>query len=292
MENQIEVKKTTKEKVISIVKLVGNIVFYVVIIGLLLFSIMNINAGSKNGGFPNIFGKGFLAVQTDSMTRNGDRLDELYADYEVGEFSRGDLLYANVVNEKNINELQVGDVVTFFDTSINALNTHRIIAIEYDGEKIYTLTLQGDLSASLSGLYISSSDPNYDPEKNAMNNQYLISSGNVQFIGGSDLELIKGKITGVAPGVGTKLEFVQQHWLWLFVVPVLVFLLIEVFLVVRNVMELKGAKQKAELASDKETMLAELEAQKEEMRRQILAELQAQVKAEAAKQSTDEEKSE
>jgi hypothetical protein len=39
-------------------------------------------------------------------------------------------------------------------------------------------------------------------------------------------------------------------------------------------------------------MLAELEAQKEEMRRQILAELQAQVKAEAAKQPTDEEKSE
>ena len=29
---------------------------------------MNINAGSTNGGFPNIFGKGFLAVQSNSMS--------------------------------------------------------------------------------------------------------------------------------------------------------------------------------------------------------------------------------
>ena len=46
-------------------------------------------------------------------------------------------------------------------------------------------------------------------------------------------------------------------------------------------MELKGAQQKAELASDKEQMMAELEAQKEEMRRQILAELQAQSQGQA-----------
>jgi signal peptidase len=246
---------------------------------------MNINAGSKNGGFPNIFGKGFLAVQTDSMTRDGDRLDDLYADYEIGEFARGDLLYANVVNEKNINDLKVGDVVTFFDSSINALNTHRIIIVDIEDGKVTRVVLQGDLAASLSGVY----DPT-DPNK-AQQNQYLISSGNVQFIGGENLSLIKGKVTGIAKDFGTKLEFVQQNWLWLFVIPVLLFLLVEVFFVVRNVMELKGAKQKAELANDKEAMLAELEAQKEEMRKQILAELQAQAKAEAAV-SKDEEKSE
>lgn len=285
MENQVKVQKTTKEKVVSILKLIGNIVFYVVIIGLLLFSIMNINAGSKNGGFPNIFGKGFLAVQTDSMTRDGDRLDELYADFEIREFSRGDLLYANVVNEKNINDLKVGDVVTFFDSSINALNTHRIVIVDIEDGKVTRVVLQGDLSASLSGVY----DPT--DQNKAQQNQYLISSGNVQFIGGENLSLIKGKVTGIAKDFGTKLEFVQQNWLWLFVIPVLLFLLVEVFFVVRNVMELKGAKQKAELANDKEAMLAELEAQKEEMRKQILAELQAQAKAEAAV-SNDEEKSE
>ena len=57
-------------------------------------------------------------------------------------------------------------------------------------------------------------------------------------------------------------------------------------------MELKGAQQKAELANDKEAMLAELEAQKEEMRKQILAELQAQIQTNKVEVSKDEEKSE
>ena len=54
------------------------------------------------------------------------------------------------------------------------------------------------------------------------------------------------------------LENIQKTWLWYFVIPVLVFLLVEVYFVVKNVMELKGAQQKAELASDKEQMMAEL----------------------------------
>ena len=291
MENKVVVKKSKKELAIWIAKLVGNIVFYAVIITLLLFSIMNINAGSKNGGFPHIFGKGFLSVQTNSMTRSGDSLDELYKDYEIGGFAQGDLLLANVVNEKNVNDLQVGDVVTFFDTNLNHLNTHRIVILDRDEDgNISRVVLQGDKIASEMGVY--------NPTSGDPAHQYQIQQ-HCQFI--SDLTLIKGKVTDVAEGFGTKLEFVQQHWLWLFVLPVLLFLLVEVFLVVRNVMELKGAKQKAELANDKEAMLAELEAQKEEMRKQILAELQAQAKQQVEtpvveeavlEESKDEEKSE
>ena len=292
MENKVVEKKSKKELTIWIAKLVGNIVFYAVIIALLLFSIMNINAGSKNGGFPNIFGKGFLSVQTNSMTRSNDSLDELYNDYEIGGFAQGDLLYAQVVTEKNVNDLKVGDVVTFFDTTLNHLNTHRIVILDKDENgNVTRVVLEGDKIASELGVY--------NPSSSNTSLQYSIQQ-HCQFI--SDMTLIKGKVTGVAEGVGTKLEFVQQHWLWLFVVPVLVFLLIQVFLVVRNVMELKGAKQKAELASDKEAMLAELEAQKEEMRKQILAELQAQAKQEVeetkvveeevTEESKDEEKSE
>ena len=104
MENKVVVKKCPKDTAKFVAKVVGNVVFYAVIITLLLFSIMNINAGSKNGGFPHIFGKGFLSVQTNSMTRSGDSLDELYKDYEIGGFAQGDLLLANVVNEKNVND--------------------------------------------------------------------------------------------------------------------------------------------------------------------------------------------
>ena len=282
MENKVVEKKSTKEKVISIAKIVGNVVFYAVIVTLLLFSIMNINAGSKNGGFPNIFGRGFLSVQTNSMTRSSNSLDELYKDYEIGDFAQGDLLLAKVVNEKNVNDLQVGDVVTFFDTELNHLNTHRIVIVDKDENgNITRLVLQGDKIASELGVY--------NPSDSNTSLQYQIQQ-HCQFI--TDFTLIKGKVTGVSVGAGKKLEFIQQNWLWLFVLPVLAFLLVEVYFVVRNVMELKGAQQKAELANDKEAMLAELEAQKEEMRKQILAELQAQIQTNKVEVSKDEEKSE
>lgn len=270
MENtNIEEKKSNK--VIFGLKIAGNVIFYAVIILLLIFSIMNIKAGSSNGGFPNIFGKGFLAVKTNSMERDtgsGSGVPSYYDDYSIGEIKKNDLVYEKVLNSKSINNLKVGDVITFFDPSIKALNTHRIIRIEKDENNVVNrITCQGDYSVSLFGVY----DPvNGTPSTN----QSLIDRGDIQII--SDISNVKGIVTGVKSGAGKVILNIQQNWLWYFVLPVLVFLLIEIFMVAKNIMDLKGAKQKAELASNKEVMMADLEAQKEEMRKQILAELKAQ----------------
>ena len=271
MENtNIEEKKSNK--VIFGLKIAGNVIFYAVIILLLIFSIMNINAGSSNGGFPNIFGKGFLAVKTESMERDtgsGSGVPSYYDDYSIGEIKKNDLVYEKVLNSKSINNLKVGDVITFFDPSIKALNTHRIVYIlEEDGKRV-CIYAQGDKSVSLYGKF---DLDNVDQKKN----QNLISSGEVQEITSDNFSNIKGIVTGVKSGAGKVILNIQQNWLWYFVLPVLVFLLIEIFMVVKNIMDLKGAKQKAELASNKEVMMADLEAQKEEMRKQILAELKAQ----------------
>lgn len=270
MENKEVVKEIEIEKKntpLFILKIVGNVLFYAVIITLLLFSIMNINAGSKNGGFPNIFGRGFLSVQSNSMKRNG-YLPEQYDEYEIGEFEKGDLLLVKVVNSKNIDELELGDVITYFDKDLNNLNSHRIVNINKDTSgKLISFSIQGDFSASLKGIY----DPS-DPSK-ALFNMTLEEQGDVFTFNSTNFDLIKGVVTGVNSGAGKVLENIQQNWLWYFVLPVLVFLLFEVFMVVKNIMDLKGAKQKAELANDKEAMMADLEAQKEELRRQILAEM-------------------
>lgn len=271
MENKEVVKETEKKNTpLFILKIVGNVLFYAVIITLLLFSIMNINAGSKNGGFPNIFGRGFLSVQSDSMTRtkNNSKLPSSYNEYSVQEFRKGDLLLVKVVNSKNINNLKVGDVITFYDLSINNLNSHRIVNLEKNtlGDVIQ-IDVQGDFSASTKGVY------DINDESKAELNYSLQNTGDVQTFSGTSLENIKGVVTGVNSGAGKVLENIQQNWLWYFVLPVLVFLLFEVFMVVKNIMDLKGAKQKAELANDKEAMMADLEAQKEELRRQILAEM-------------------
>ena len=266
-ENEAKTPKTPKEKTIFGLKIAGNVLFYLFIAALFLFSIMNINAGSKNGGFPNLFGKGFLSVQTPSMERsdNHDDLSE-WSDYKIGEINVGDLVYVNKFKDKDASKLNVGDVITFFDQSLNngegALNTHRIVYI-YD-DKLTVIT-QGDARAETGPFDKNDPFGTYNGQLDLNNSTETVAVAN-----------IKGVVTGVNSGAGKVFDNIQKNWLWYFVLPVLAFLLFEVFMVVRNIMELKGAKQKAELANDKEAMLSEVEAMKEEMRKQLLAELAAE----------------
>lgn len=282
-ENEVKSPKTPKEKTIFGLKIAGNVLFYLFIAALFLFSIMNINAGSKNGGFPNLFGKGFLSVQTPSMERDEEKefLDE-WDTYKIGEINTGDLVYVNKFNAKDVSKLKIGDVITFYDEKLNngngALNTHRIVYISTDKTFVYT---QGDYKAQspltryiLDAKTEDELQHNFIIESSKNNNDSAIEHVNVS--------QIKGVVTGVNSGAGKVFDNIQKNWLWYFVLPVLAFLLFEVFMVVRNIMELKGAKQKAELANDKEAMLSEVEAMKEEMRKQLLAELAAeQAKAQA-----------
>lgn len=259
--NEQKTPKTPKEKVIFGLKIGGNVLFYLVIAALLLFSIMNINAGSRNGGFPNLFGKGFLSVTTSSMDGDND-------DYKIKSFKEGSLLYENVFKGKDCSSLEVGDVITFYDPTLKALNTHRVVYVHTDYSYVIAM---GDKIAMTFTFDINDKESIFDLE----------SAGHIQTI---TVENIKGIVTGVNPGAGKVLTNIQDNWLWYFVLPVLAFLLFEVFMVVRNVMELKGAKQKAEIASDKEAMMSEVEAMKEEMRKQLLAELAAEQAKAAAPQ--------
>lgn len=251
-----KVKKTPKELTMFILTIVGNVVFYIVIIMLFLFSIMNINAGNDGKGFPNLFGNGFLSVQSDSM--NGES-----SEYEIDSFNKGDLVKVKVFKDKDCSNLEVGDVVTFYDPSLEALNTHRVVYVHDDNSYVIC---QGDKVAMTPAL-------KYDINMSDMLKYSLESQGHIQIV---TPENIKGLVTGVSEGAGKTLDNIQKNWLFIFVIPVLVFLLIEIFLVIKNIMDLKGAKQKAEMANDKDAMMAELEAQKEAMRQQILAELAAQ----------------
>lgn len=287
MPNQVEevqvteskTKKTPKEMTFFVLKIVGNVVFYFVLLLLLLFSIMNINAGSKNGGFPNIFGKGFLSVQSNSMTKlEGNKLPEEYDDFKIQQFSKGDLLYVDVVDAKRFQQLKVGDVVTFFDENIKNLNSHRIVYISYNAEnQISAVSVQGDYSVSVEGIF----DPT--DASRIVQNQNLQSSGNVQTLTQSQ---VLGVTTGVSYGTGKVLDNLRQNWLGYFVVPVIIFLIVELFFVIKNVMALTHEKQRVALASDKEQMMADLEAQKEAMRAQILAELKAQEEADKKNEET------
>lgn len=270
--------KTTKEKVLFGLKIAGNVLFYAVIIILFLFSIMNINSGGKNG-IPNLFGKGMLSIQSESMERKPDgRMLEEWETYDIGQIKKGDLIIVDVFKEKNAKSLKLGDVITFYDSKLDALNTHRIVYISLEEEYVIT---QGDLKAQQSAFIIE------DPfGANASHNYMLEASGSIEHVEFKD---IKAVVTSVKPGGGKVLDNIQKNWLFYFVIPVLALLLFEVFMVVKNIMDLKGEKQKVALASDKEAMMAEIEAEKEKMRQELLAELRAAQQAQPKEETKVEE---
>ena len=262
MENQVTVeKKVTKELVIKVAKIAGNAVFYVAILFLLLFSIMNIRGSKDTASYPNIFGRGMLAVVSDSM--DGDKEDS---------FQVGDLLIVKVFKEKDFNDLEIGDVVTFFDPEAGngegGLNSHRIVHILKDSNGNYeSIVVQGDKSVKDRNYTFNPLTTNEDEIRY---NGQMVSSGEVDYLAADD---ILGVMIKVKEGAGNTLLSVRKNWFFIFVIPVLILLLVEIFIVVKNIMDLKNEKAKEELKKTNEELKADLEAQKEALRAEILAEL-------------------
>ena len=272
--------KDKKALVKKILVIAGNVVFYAIIIVLFLFSLMNINAGNGTENFPNLFGKGMLSVETNSMERleNGYTPSE-WADYSIGEIKTGDLVYDDVFNG-DLKTLKVGDVITFAGTihGTPALITHRIVSIA-EGYVV----VQGDLVISSEG-----ESARYDLAETP---QQKIDLAGEMVDGNADkkaqmvsAKMIKGVVTGVNRGAGSVLSNIRQNWLFYFVLPIAAILLIEIVFVVKNFLDLRHEKNKASLQDDKEAMMAELEAEKEKMRQELLAELRAQQAQEATEQ--------
>lgn len=279
---------TPKQRTIFILKIVGNVVFYGIILALFLFSIMNINAGRKHG-IPNLFGRGYLVVLTDSMNADEKALPEEYKNYDIKQFKSyqaattttsayaGDLLNVQMLNRGDIDNLKIGDVITYWDDGIEvsdgskgAFNTHRITYIHKDTngktDVIYTI---GDRDVAIFGLKDVESmtdSERYDYE----NQKYL------DIFGESNFSNIKAKVTSVNYGGAGLVNFVQNNWLFIFVIPIAIILIIEIVLVVKNIFDLRREKNKAIDLADHEAQMAELQSEKERMRQELLAELRAQ----------------
>ncbi len=228
-------------KVKKIVKIVLNVLFYSFIAVLLLFSIANMRI-KTNADIPNIFGRGFLAVISDSM--EGDQDDS---------FNQGDLIIVNMLNDSERANLREGDIVTFYDTELRALNTHRIV--EIDGQFVYT---QGDKVALIPGrAYVKG-------EVNDENDYELMTKAEVLAVH-----------TRTWTGAGKTLVFLQSPTgFGLFIVlPTLLILVYEGFLLVRNVLNINKSKMEEKHKKELEEVQAELQKEKENMREQILQEM-------------------
>lgn len=209
-----------------------NVLFYMTIVFLLVFSVANIRVKQEND-IANVFGTGFLSVQSNSM-----------AGGESNSFNKGDLIFVRMINDQNLSSVAIGDVVTYFDYTIKAFNTHRIVDSQIINGEFFYIT-QGD----------NVNEPDLQPLKP------------------TDILAVH---QSTVPKLGTTLDYVQTStgFAMMIILPVIIILLIEGVLLTRNFMAVHKVKYEENFKQIEQKAMSDLELEKERIRKQILQELQ------------------
>ncbi|RJX27589.1 MAG: signal peptidase I [Acholeplasma sp.] len=227
----------------SPLKIVGNTLFYLVIVMLVVFSIATMQLKSQND-IANLFGFGFMTVQTGSMA--GDREDS---------FTTDDLIFVNLIEDKDSSLIQLDDIVVFYklDLDDNQANgdqpgfvTHRVVDIMVaDGETFFITKGDANSQEDLVGLSVD-----------------------------EILAVYRSKWVGA----GAALKYLQTPtgFLVAVVAPVALLLLIQGYVMIKNIIQLNKEKITEHLEKEKEATLKTLELEKEKIRQQILQEMNAQ----------------
>ncbi len=275
---ELKTPMTTKQKVWFGVKIALNVVFYILILLVLLFSISNIRAKNKNDQIPNIFGKGYLNVLSDSMT--GDNEDS---------FNTGDMIIVKIANKKNISKLEVGNIVTFYDYRLasnkgagSALDTHRIVYIDKTNNDSYVYYTVGDKIAKQ--LNFDASKLNADNYLTILNS---LGSNNYQAFGSTE---IRGIYSGKWSGFGKTIQTINNHFIAIIIVPVAILLVFEISVLVLNIMRAREEKLKLEMKETSQE-LANQETISADEKEKLKAELRAELLKEMLKESDNEEES-
>ena len=140
-------------KVKKIISYVIDVILVLIILILGYVQISMLVSKNKNHGVPQVFGKSFLYVATDSMD-DPDNKDCLRPGTgiiieKVKDFNSlrvSDPIYGDPDNPERITDYKKnGDVVTFYLTSIGVPDTHRLIYKNYDEETgVWTFKTMGD----------------------------------------------------------------------------------------------------------------------------------------------------
>jgi len=252
----MENTKQMNPKVKKVLSIVFNTLFYAFLVILFVFSISNIR--SKKNNIPNIFGVGYLQVQTGSMT---------------GTFEAGEFIWVKITNDKKIEKLKIGDIITFYDPTIaesiagaggeddgTSLNTHRIVDILENSNGSKTYVCQGD--------YLKGTPQEYDSSR--------VTNTSVQRVKAEDIKAIYTRNMG--KGMTGILKFAKSSLGFglCIVLPTALLLVYEVVMLIRNIMKLNKEKLEAQMAETQAAQQEDLEAQKQRMREELLAELRAE----------------
>lgn len=262
MENEVLTEEKKEKKKISptvIINIVVNTIFYIFIFLLLLFSISQIR-GSKEGKVKNLFGLGYEVVASNSM--------EPY-------FEAGDLLWVHTNFKQK--QIKIGTIVTFYDTvstnpnkdSKGFLNTHRVVDIVYNSEgKVAFYVLQGDIYKGTSEDY----NILTDEQKPIVQYQYQYTNGPIQIVG---IEKIRAVYSTHWDNAGNFINWLSnpKKGFVIIIICTAAFVLFEMFMVIKNIMEIKTQNMQKENEISKEEMKKSLEEERERMKKELLEEL-------------------
>ena len=251
----------------KVTRIVLNVLFYIFIIFLLVFSIGNLR--SQDNNIPNMFGTGYMNVLTGSMTTQ-EGVEPNEDSFEVG-----DMIFVKMPNEKRIDALEIGDIVTFVYpvSQTNASNiygntanldeigeiniTHRIVDI--------TTNSNGDTVYIAQGDYYKDQTQEYSRDGDA--------AVYADYIQTFDQSKIKGIYSGQWNNAGNTLKFLQSSLGFglCIVLPTFLLLVFEAVLLVRNILKNNREKMAAQMEENK----IDLEAEREKMKQELLNEMKA-----------------
>ncbi|WP_025725349.1 signal peptidase I [Acholeplasma granularum] len=217
---------STNQKVFKYLGIVGNVLFYLLLLILLLFSISNLSIRSEKD-LPNLFGKGFVSILSGSM--EGEEKDN---------FNKGSLVFIDVLSDKQKEDLKVGQIVVFYDNVQRIHIIHRIKSITGN-----TVVTQGDVNASLYGSF---DGTNYNSDMQ---------------LEASNINDVIGLYTGHITGVGSFIQEVRTPnglLLWV-VLPLFILFSIEAVILIRYIIARNKQKLEAKHEAEKEALRLEIE---------------------------------
>lgn len=267
--NQNLTQKSKKDTVKFVLKIVGNVVFYGLILLLLFFalasSIANVQQKKRNEEaeakghvvedyyIPNIFGVGMLNVVSDSMDMETGNDGSVKV--KKDSFLVGDMIFVKIANKKNISKIEAEkSIITYYDDSIGNLVTHRVVDVIDMGDGTKQYITQGDRVEII------------DP---ASNYNDPSDTNRVEYHSANDIIAI---YSSKVKGAGKTLDFLHTKLgLGLCVLlPCALFLIFEIIVLVRNILAINREKLGNELAAQPKF---DAEAERERIRQELMAQM-------------------
>jgi signal peptidase len=107
-------------------KNVIKVVIYMTVVICVIFAVAHMSI-KKEDQIAHIFGFGFLSLNTEASSLNQS-------------FEHSDLLIVSMLNTNEVSNLKAGDIIVYYDKSIQSFQTKEVVEMQMDSNQIITMS--------------------------------------------------------------------------------------------------------------------------------------------------------